>query len=102
MRWHTSHGRTDLWSGEGRNFRAWLTSRSRNRRTKITRHMGLALLVAVIAVMLITVTPSCGMARWRTTPGACWQTGRHMLVARVKANMDATKGFPAATVRTDR
>ena len=60
MRWRTSHGRTDLWSGEGRNFRAWLTSRSRNRRTKITRDMGLALLVAVIAVMLITVTPSCG------------------------------------------
>jgi len=31
-------------------------------------HIGLALLVAVI--MLVTVTPSCSMARWLTTPGA--------------------------------
>ena len=64
--------------------------------------MGLALLAVAITVMLITVPSSCGMARWRATPGACWQTGWHMLVARVKANMDATRGFPFATVEADR
>ena len=49
----------------GCNFRAWLTSRSEEPpHQEITRDMGLALLVAVIAVMLITVTPSCGMVCW--------------------------------------
>lgn len=33
QRWGATHGRTDLWSGEGANYRGWLTSRTRDRRT---------------------------------------------------------------------
>ena len=73
----------------------------RSHLARITRHMGLALLVAAIPVMLITVTPSCEMARWQATPGVCWQRSWHRLVARITANMAATRGFPLAVVEIE-
>ena len=70
----------------------------RFRWARITRHAGFALLVALFPVMLVSVTPSCDIARWRAMPVVCWQRSWHRLVARVTANMAATRSFPLAVV----
>ncbi len=50
MHWRRPEGRSDLWSGEGRNFRRWLMAgRSRGRRTAGSPFFWLAALVGLAA-----------------------------------------------------
>jgi hypothetical protein len=89
-------------------YRAELAQRQqrlrRDERRRVLRMaiVATAIVLTGLAILPIAVTPRCDFAAWQTQPVACWRWNWTALSVRVMGNMEATRGFPVATVRGDR
>jgi hypothetical protein len=89
-------------------YRAELAQRQRRLRRDERRRaltiavVATAMVLTALAILPVAVAPRCDFAAWQRQPVACWRWSWAALSVRVAGNMEATRGFPIATVRVDR